>query len=264
MLNKALSVIIINYKSESFLGNCLASLYRKIDTRLLFEVIIFNNDPAEKLEAIQQKFSDIKIIPSTCNIGFGAGANAAAKEATGELLFFLNPDAEIFTDNITAVLEKFESDPRLGALGGDVLTPDGKKQKWSAGYETTLLDLIRNNFQLPRSRRIWESRDACQAHWVSGSSLFVRNEIFQRIGGFDENIFMYFEDMDLCKRIRQSGHTILFFPPFSICHAGGRSYDDEARKKRDYYASQDYFFRKHRTVPERVALKILRKIFLPK
>jgi GT2 family glycosyltransferase len=264
MSNKNLSVIIVNYRSEKFLENCLASVFSKIPSSVSFEVIICNNDLPQKIESIQKKYPEVRIINSQKNIGFGAGANLGARSASGKVLLFLNPDAEIFSKNIEEVLQNFDADPSLGALGGKVLTSDEKIQTWSAGFETSFFDLIRNNLNFPKSQKIWESQEARMTDWVSGTGLFVRREIFEKINGFDENIFMYFEDMDLCKRIRQLGKKVIFFPKFSIKHASGKSYADEKQKKADYYASQDYYFQKHKNFLEKIVFRIIRKIFRAK
>jgi len=260
---KDLSVIIVNYKSEHFLEQCLASLYRAIGGRMSFEVIIVNNYPEEKLEKIRQVFPETRVIVNSKNGGFGQGNNVGAWEASGRYLWLLNPDTEIIAGNPYNIIGEFKRDAGLGALGCCLMTEYGKIQEWGAGDEVTLWDLIKNNLGIYASRKIWESGNKKEAAWVAGTALFVKRELFLEIGGFDEDIFMYFEDVDLCKRIRGTGKKIFYFPEIKILHKCGGSYgeDGKKRQKQNYYDSLVYYFKKHRSGFETSVVKTLRKIF---
>lgn len=258
-----LSVIIVNYKSEHFLEQCLASIYRTIGDQASFEIIIVNNYPEEKLEKIRQRFPGTKVIVSSKNGGFGQGNNVGAREASGEYLWLLNPDTEIIAGDLRLVMEEFRQDAGLGALGCCLMTEYGKIQEWGAGTEITLWDLLKNNLGICASRKIWESGHAREAAWVAGTALFVRKDLFLEVGGIDEDIFMYFEDVDLCKRIRETGRKILYFPEMEILHKCGGSYGTEGKKrqKQNYYDSLVYYFKKHRPGLETSVVKTLRKSF---
>ena len=132
----------------------------------------------------------------------------------------LNPDTEIDGENIRDVLEEFLRDGNVGVIGGGIIDNAGEKQEWSAGRELSFYDLFRNNLRLSRSKAIWNSSRKTICDWVAGTALFIRGDLFEKLGGFDERFFMYFEDMDLCRRVRQGGKQVMFFPDFNIFHRG--------------------------------------------
>lgn len=259
---KKLSVIIVNYQSELYLQRCLASFLR-FKHGIDFEMIVVNNDPEKKLDETQKKFPEITLINASENKGFGAACNAGVENAQGDLLFFLNPDTEILC-SLDPIIKVFENDPEIGALGPKLSGADGKVQEWNTGVEISLLDLIRNNLGLPRSKKIWESQVARETAWISGAALIVPRKVFSLIGGFDEKFFMYFEDNDLCFRIRKTGKKLLYFPAVAILHLGGKSSRDPQKQKTYFFASQDYYFQKHFGGFQVFWLRVLRRIFLKK
>ncbi|MFA6159883.1 MAG: glycosyltransferase family 2 protein [Parcubacteria group bacterium] len=259
MLNKKLSIIIVNYKSADFLEKCVALVREKISEEFLEEIIIVNNDQEE---AIKLNFQDnLKIINNSKNVGFGAGNNAGAKVAKGDVILFLNPDTEIISKNIEDIFSLFQQDEKLGVIGSQLWLDDNRVQPWSAGHEINLINLIKNNLGLVKSQKIWKAEEEKMVDWVAGTALFIRKDIFEKIGGFDEKFFMYFEDMDLCKRVREAGKNILYNPNFKVKHIGGKSYQEKGFQKRDYYASQEYYFKKHRNFFEWLIVKMANKLF---
>lgn len=258
MSNKELSIIIVNYRSERFLPNCLKSVFENVPGET--EVIVVNNDEVD-IAHLEKDFPGVRIINNKKNIGFGAAANAGAEKARAEKLLFLNPDSLVETKNVLEVLDFFQKNPETAILGSRVICEKGSAQEWIAGKEATFFDLIFNNFGFIRSRSVWSSKKTLPVDWVSGTALFVRKDHFDKAGGFDEDFFMYFEDMDLCLRLRRSGHQVFYYPNFIVKHAGGASYENKKEQKRDYYASQDYYFKKHRPAWEGMAVKWLRRMF---
>ncbi len=260
---KDLSVIIVNYKSEHYLERCLSSFYASVSEGITYEVLVVNNYPEESLKKIKASFPEIKIIVNHKNGGFGHGNNFGAQNVSGKYLFLLNPDTEILEGNFISVLNEFEKDATVGALGGRLVSEDNSVQEWRAGKRISFWDLIRNNLQYPSSRHIWESEIKKEAAWVSGTSFFVPRQLFLNLKGFDENIFMYFEDIDLCERMRKEGRKIFYFPDFKVLHKGGGSYVQEGKnwQKQNYYDSMEYYFKKHRPKIEALAVKVIRKIF---
>lgn len=259
---KKLSIIIVNYQSEPYLQKCLASLFQ-FNLGIDFEIVIVNNDEKERLDGIKEKFPSIVFINSPKNKGFGSACNLGVRISQGELLLFLNPDTEILS-SFNLIINEFQKNSEIGALGPKLLEENGKVQKWSTGAEVSLPDLIRNNLGLPRSRKIWESPVARETFWISGAALFTSRKVFSEIGGFDENFFMYFEDNDFCRSVRKTGKKLLYFPEVAIRHLGGKSSQDPKKQKAYFFASQDYYFQKHFGSFQVFWLKLLRRIFLRK
>lgn len=247
-----LSIIIVNYKSLAQLKICLRSISEKM-AALEHEVIVSNNDT----EPIQETLpgSNVKLLEINRNIGFGSACNIGAREARGKYLCFLNPDTKIISSDFKKLPEKFEIDQRLGIISPKLLTENGTSQHWSFGRDPTLWQTIKNNL-LPKKNF---SRDLpFEVDWVSGAALFIRKNLFEKLGGFDENFFMYFEDIDLCKRAKRLSFKISIFPEFKIIHSGGESFENKKTQKKYYYASQDLYFLKHFGKFSHFLLKLLR------
>ena len=251
-----LSIIIVNYQSRSYLERCLQSIFAKINNACEFEVIVVNNGSEQELLGLAVLFPKLKIVQNQQNFGFGQANNVGAKIAQGEILFFLNPDTEIFSRDISIVLREFEENNNVGILGSQLLTENKEVQEWSAGREINLLQILKNN--LGQREVLDEKKQALS--WVSGTAMFVRKSLFEKLNGFDERFFMYFEDVDLCTRVRKLGKTVLYFPAFSAVHYGGKSYGEKRTQKKHYYESQDYYFQKHYGKGKLGLLKILRII----
>lgn len=257
---KKLSIIIITYQDGQCLERCVASIYQKFSGLESWEIIIVNNDPNQDVHHLPIDYSRVKLIDHKKNIGFSAGMNLGAKEAEGEFLLIFNPDTEVITDNVASVLNEFSQDDTIGIIGGGIVNKKNKQQEWSAGKEMSLYDLVRNNLGFSRSKLIWDSPEKISCDWVAGTVMFIKKDLFFQLGGFDENIFIYFEDMDLCRRVRQSGKKVVFFPHFKIFHISGESYTDKRLQKRDYYNSMEYYFRKNKGWWQFLAIKLARKI----
>lgn len=235
-----LSFIIVNYKSKKYLEKCISSIREKV-SGVDYEIIVVNNDNLDI-----RCPNGIKLINTGKNLGFGAGCNAGARAAQGEISCFLNPDTEIVSENIPELIQEFNENEDVGIIGSRLITEKGETQWWCAGKEFTLRRLIKNNLGIIESKKIWESRIPVECAWVSGAALFIKKNIFDQLGGFDEKFFMYFEDIDLCKRARMAGYKVLYYPYFAIKHFGGKSFRfDKIKQKRYFYKSQLCYFKKY-------------------
>lgn len=253
-----ISFIIINYRSKEFLECCIKSIFKHAQY-FSFEIIVVNNDE-NRLEKISD-LDNVKIIEHNKNEGFATSANLGAKKASGKILFFLNSDTELLTSNMHDILNMF-NDPSIGAAAPKLVLPDGSPQPWSAGCEITAFDILRNNLGYIKSKRFWFQEKNREIAWASGAALAVSREIFEKCGGFDENFFMYFEDVDLCKQIRKMGKKIILLPHIWILHIGGQSKSSSKEQKIQYYQSQDYYFKKHCSLISVYLIKFLRKVAL--
>lgn len=256
-----LSIVIVNFRSERYLSSCLTSLVEKIASRVNREIIIVNNDKDEELAHLEQAFSQVIILPNK-NSGFGEGCNRGAREAKGKYILFLNPDTEILSSNVDFLLEMLENDEEIGIIGGCLKTEKGEIQEWGAGFEINMWELIRNNFGVPSGKKIWKSENPIEVCWVAGTAMLISRKLFFETGGFDEEFFMYFEDVDLCRRVRKSGKKIMYVPYFKVLHKCGESYSSKVQQKRNYYDSQQLYFEKHCGKAQALLLRLLRKILV--
>ena len=247
-----LSIIIVNYNSRNLLIFSLRSIEEKIGLTD-YEAIIVNNDK-QSLNNFSVDFP-LKIVENGKNVGFGAACNIGALNSKGDVLLFLNPDTEILSPGIESLLKNFYSDPTIGIIGPEILTEKDRLQQWSFGEAPTIFGLLKNNLFPPKIESALVDFDT---EWVSGAALFIRKSLFEKLNGFDENFFMYFEDIDLCKRARKKFFRTIVSPQAKIRHIGGKSFGDKKAQKNHYYTSQEKYFKKHHGSFSLLILKILR------
>jgi GT2 family glycosyltransferase len=235
-----ISFIIVNYKSENELLRCLTDL-SSIPGAQSCEVIIVNNDQ-KKLALPTFSFEKQVHVELNQNIGYAAANNKGFSCASKKHICFLNPDTYGFSDNIMEITSQLHDHV---IISPSILSEDGTVQKWSVGNEISISEILKNNCGL--NDEPWLSKYETPVMWASGAALFVNRGTFERIGKFDENFFLYFEDADLCYRAREEKIEILYNPLISIYHSCGRSSVKTPQKqKKCYYRSQDLFFKKHR------------------
>ena len=249
------SVIILNYNSWGLLKDCLDSLYR-FTRDVVFEVIVVDNGSDEnKWTALQLDYSDVIFIRNKKNLGFSGGNNIGANVAKGKYLLFLNVDT-IFCENLMkSLLEIIKSDTKIGVAGPKLFNSDGSFQL-SCGQLPNILvefwDKIRYFFyrkggKLFRSFYNNEYQRIKKIGWVTGACMIVNAHVFKSVNGFDENYFMYYEDKDLCYRIKNAGWDVIYAPSTSIIHLmAGASKNTSEKIIRQYYRkSQVYYYKKH-------------------
>ena len=245
-----LTVSIVNYRSADLLPACLASLRRYL--RLPYEVIIVQHSDEEI--SVPENMP-VRIVKQE-NRGFGAGHNRAARLARGKYLFFLNPDTELIM-SIDPLLELMRN-RNIGVCAPELLTADGRPQKYASGRDVTLFSLLREKFAPAAPPR---RGGRTVVDWVSGAAMLVRRAEFLALGMFDENFFLYFEDADLCRRFRQTGQKVVFDSTVRLRHIGGRSFSDRRGQKKHYDLSQDLYLRKYSSRATALLAAALRKIY---
>ncbi|MEI7890517.1 MAG: O-antigen ligase family protein [bacterium] len=249
-----ISVIILNYKSQRYLPACLKSL-EKFLQEISHEIIIINNDQSQ-ITSIATN-NKIKIVQNDINFGFAKACNIGAKIANGNTLLFLNPDTKILQGKAKSIIDTLNN-TQIGAASPTILSTDGKIQKWSNGFVINLWTIARNNLGLSKDKKLWSNSSKSNPDWISGVAMFIKKNTFDKLCGFDENFFMYFEDVDLCKRIKDMNLFIVMIPNVKVLHLGGKSSTNKSLQKKIYYESQDYYFKKHFSRLSLLALKTLR------
>ena len=217
------SLIIVTYNSSDTIADCIGSILKN---KGRYEIIVVDNASSDNtVEILEKNFaSKIKLLKNNKNIGFTKACNQGGKVARGEYLLFLNPDTEILTENFFNKLLKFiKNKKRLGIVGFKFLNPDRSFQQ-SCGYFPTLQRIILDRIKFLnvnygiqiRNKDFYKKTQ--KVDWVSASGLLVKRQIFEKLGGFNENIFMYGEDYDLCYRLNLKGFQNFLFPEVRIMH----------------------------------------------
>jgi|WetSurMetagenome_2_1015567.scaffolds.fasta_scaffold03197_2 N-acetylglucosaminyl-diphospho-decaprenol L-rhamnosyltransferase len=228
-----LSIIIVNWNSTDFLLSCLDSVYSRA-AGIDFEVIVVDNASTDGgAGRIRSRFPEVKMIENFKNAGFGAANNLGAQSARGGYLLFLNPDTIVLGKAIQSLARLMDGLPDAGAIGCRLLNADKTVQTSAILRFPTILnqalgiELLRTAF--PRLAFFGTAplfRDPgvpVPVEALSGACMFVRREAFAAAGGFDERYFMYSEDVDLCREIRNKGYKVYYTGEAEIVHFGGTS-----------------------------------------
>ncbi|MBI3796940.1 MAG: glycosyltransferase family 2 protein [Deltaproteobacteria bacterium] len=251
-----LSIVIVSWNCRAELLDCLQSVVRYPYSGAQEIIVVDNASSDGTVEAARQRFPAVRVFEAGVNIGFARAANLGLKAAKGEHILFLNPDTLISAGSLDAALRALQSRPAVGVLGVALLDTKGFLQP-SCGRFLSLAALLWSTLRrfVERTRvreragggRLWNSSAVEEVDWLIGAFLLCRRVVLTEVGGFDEDYFLYAEDMDLCYRVWQQGHTILYFPEVTVIHHGNRSGAQKWAEKREgeIVRAELIFLRKH-------------------
>jgi len=244
-----ISIIIINYNLADQVANCINSLLKHCNSDG-FEIILLENGSTENpiYDLVNQLKSQpnlkLKFIESKTNLGFGQACNLAAENADNEVLFFLNPDTIIENNLIekinSTIIPQFYTSNFIAGLKVN----STKFFDFSAGFFPNFLFEVLNIFLIGRfieafiiKLMSYFSKEEIIIDWVMGSAFIIRKDLFNKLSGFAPEFFLYFEEMDLCKRAKKLKFTIKYFHRISVNHLGS------VGSKKDYYFFTKMFYK---------------------
>lgn len=228
-----LSIIILCWNDRKVIEDCLKSIYSNTGFTE-FEVIFSDNGSSDgSVELIHASFPLVRVIENGCNLRFAKANNVGIRAACGEYILILNPDTIIHAGCLDRMVDFADRHPEAGAFGCRVLNADGSYQVSARPFASFKGELIAalymrwlgrlSGWFAADSYTGWGGESVRPVDWVSGCFILARGNVLKAIGGFDEQFFYYYEDMDLCRRIRQAGYSILYNPDATITHLGGQS-----------------------------------------
>ncbi len=248
------SVVIVSYNTRAMTLDCLAALYADLGGTPA-EVFVVDNDSADgSPAAVRATFPAAAVIDMGRNAGFGAANNVAMARARGEFLLLLNSDAFVKPGAVAAMVECLRRRPRAAAVGPRLLNGDGSLQRscWRfpspgrAWLESLWIAGLFGPDRAAGDYRRWPHDAERPVDWVIGACLTVRRAAFEQVGGFDEQFFMYAEETDWQRRMRQAGWEVVLSPDAVVTHLGGASgATDKVGTRRLFFQSQDRYLRKH-------------------
>jgi len=256
-----LSIVILSWNVCDLLRQCLKSVARdrplSADHPLLAtEIIVVDNASSDgSAEMVRAEFPDVRLIANQANRGYTGGNNDGIAAATGRYVMILNPDTRVLDDALAALVSYADVHPDVGVVGPQLLNSDGSVQSSRRRFPTLITGLFESTWLEPLAPRnvlqryyvLDQPDDAIQeVDWLFGACFLVRREVIQQVGALDEGFFMYSEEMDWCRRIRQAGWKVVYLPEAQVIHYGGKSSDQVAAQRHIYFqTSKVRYFRKH-------------------
>lgn len=228
-----LSIIIVNWNSKEYLRNCIASILAT--TRgIEFEIVVIDNASFDGCDQmLRQYYPQVRFIQSNHNLGFAKANNAAFRESCGRYILFLNPDTELVAPAVNIMFDYLQRLPNAGAVNCKLLNADKTIQTSCIQSFPTILNQLLDS-ELLRAFRpkspLWgmaplfgAENGPEEVEALSGACLMLKRTLFEQVGLFSEDYFMYAEDIDLCYRIRQAGYKNYYVPNTTVVHLGGGS-----------------------------------------
>jgi len=261
-----ITIIIVNYRTSDFILKCIKSIEENCSLEL--EIIVIDNKSDDKgIDKLEENFPKVKLIKSNENYGFGKACNTAQTLSNGEYLLFLNPDIVVQTNSIEYLYENYRKLKAPGILTGVLMSKSKEIQysynkfpsfKWefNEAFSIGLLSTIRGlNDKIKSTNNYFINID-----WADGAVLFIKKSIFEEVNGFDEDYFLYYEDVDLQKRLANSGRKNYLITNSKFYHHERSSIDPD-KPRIIYFHNMHYhkllYYKKHHKWYFQIILRIL-------
>lgn len=248
------SVILVSYNTKDLTLKCIKSIYEKT-SGIDFDIyVVDNNSHDGSCEAIEQAYPDVKVIRNKDNKGFGAANNIAMRLSNAKYMFCLNTDTLLVNNAIKILFDFMENNEKVGICGGQLFDAD-MNTTYSVGNFPTVMRIFFQYFGLKFIfKKYWQdkispakiinSSSPVPVDYICGADIFFRKSVLDKIGLFDENIFMYGEESDISFRAKKAGYEIMFVPDSKIIHLCGKS-SANLNKQKMVQESLLYWYRKN-------------------
>jgi hypothetical protein len=259
-----ISIIISSWNTCDLLRNCLLSI-NNFPPESAYEIIVIDNASKDgSVAMLRSEFPSVQLIENPTNVGFGAANNQGAKVAQGRYLLLLNSDTLVHLNAVTALTHYLDSNSQVAAVGPRLLNEDGSLQI-SAFRAPTLFNelwrLLNLDRLVPLSQYppgFFEANQPRSVEVLNGACILIRADVVNRIGLFDEDFFMYSEEVDLCERIRRNQLLLGWEPRAEVTHFGGKSTSQVAEAMfLELYRNKIKFFKKNRGKSQAFFYKII-------
>lgn len=251
-----IAVILINYNSNNYSKNCIESIIDKTSNSITYQIVIIDNASEKedfsnlKLYIENKKYPNVQLIRSAINLGFGAGNMLGVHYSNANYLAFINNDSLLSNDCLSIIYSKMTSNPNLGICGPLAYKEDGSLLPTLDHYASPAKEILGrkllerlNPEKYPNRKKIYS--EPKRGQFISGSFMVIKEEDFNSIGGFDTNIFLYFEETDLCKRLEKIKKHAYLIPDAKYIHFHGASTPSSIAIKIEHKISYLYIIRKH-------------------
>jgi len=248
-----LSIVILNWNVRDLLDRCLASLRSE---RYVLEIIVVDNASRDDSVAmLRAKYPQVELIANAVNRGFTSGNNQGIAVSRGRYVMVLNPDTEVLGDALDQLVIYLDGHPDVGAIGPQLLNPDRSIQSSRRRFPTLAIAFFESTWLqglAPRDVLAHYTMDDVapdhihEVDWLNGACTVFRREVLDRVGVYDaQNFFMYSEELDLCRRVKEAGWKIVYLPEAQVVHYVGQSSDQAVAARHIYFqTSKVHYFRK--------------------
>jgi GT2 family glycosyltransferase len=251
-----IAVIMINYNANQYTKQCIESVIAKTDSALHYQIVVVDN-ASEKTDYLslfqyiqEKKFSHVQLIRSTTNLGFGGGNMLGVHYSNAEYYAFVNNDSILLNDCLSIILKTMKSDSKYGICGPFAYTENGEMLPTLDHFASPakeffgrkLLEKINPNYYPNRTLKYTQPQ---KGQFIAGSFMVVKATDFNAVGGFDTNIFLYFEETDLCKRLLKIDKAAYLIPDAEFIHYHGASTPQNMIIKTELKISFLYVIQKH-------------------
>jgi len=263
------SIVLVSWNVRSLLQGCLTSLERFLPPTT--QVVVVDNGSSDgSADMVRTSFPSVHLIAEPGNLGFARGNNRARSVVTGDYVLFLNPDTFIAEDILTPLLAFAKTIPRFGAAGPELLNRDGTHQQSVRRFPRLLdqiLILLKLNwllYWLPFMQRYYadpgaRQREPREVDQVMGAALLIPSQVLTEVGWFDDQYPNWWEEVDLCHRIKRAGYSVWYAPVTKVTHIGGSSFRQivTTRKHRWFLAGLNRYARLFWPRWQAVVVKVL-------
>jgi N-acetylglucosaminyl-diphospho-decaprenol L-rhamnosyltransferase len=256
-----LSIVIVSWNVRDLLRRCLCSAAESLTCEkgrsLSAQIIVVDNASADRsVEMIREEFPHVLLVANEENVGFTGGNNQGLAVSDGRYALLLNPDAEVVGDALGEMVQFMEDQPEVGALGPQLLYPDGRVQssrRRFPGFSTALLEgtFLQQRFPDSAVLKTYYVLDGSdeqtqEVDWVVGACLLMRTATLEEVGPLDERFFMYSEEMDWCYRAKELGWRVIYLPRAKVVHHEGKSSEQVLPVRHiQFQRSKVLFFKKY-------------------
>lgn len=269
-----LSLIIVSWNVKDNLRTCLASLFHHLPSGR-FEVWVVDNASADgSVDMVKQAFPQVHLIANSTNRGFAAANNQAIDSAQGEVVLLLNPDTELPDDSIMNLLPWMHAHPNLGVAGCHLLHGNGSTQasvRRFPNFRSQAMILLKLHLLFGRLNSVqsylaadFDYEKEQPVDQVKGAAFFIHRRAIDCIGKLDEGFWIWFEEVDYCRRIWDSGLEVWYTPMASVLHHQGKSFRKVSTllNQRRMNRSMRYYFKKHHSIVATLGIMALQPLSL--
>lgn len=252
-----ISICIVNWNTREELRYCLRSLLDHPGIRIANEIIVVDNgSPDGSPATVAREFPGVKLIANEKNEGYARANNQAIEATRGDFIFLLNPDTRVLEGAVERLAAFLQARPEAAGAAPMLISPDGPTQRSVRSFPTPaalwfdalgLARLFRRFPFLSRYRMLfWDQQDMREVDQPMASALMLRRKALEQVGFFDERFSLFFNDVDMCYRLKQAGWKIYYLPDAVVVHTGGAS----TRQVREFALRESHrslvdFYRKH-------------------